>query len=76
MTRISMLGEDDEAMLQLSDTENEMDYDSGHVNFIESSTHRYLPTRDGTFSQMEDGVRSSSPRQSEYTYEAKFFAPK
>ena len=71
-----MLGEDDEAMLRLSDTENEADYDSGHVNFIESDSHRYLPTRDGTFSEMEDGVRSSSPRQSEYIYEARSLVPK
>ena len=69
-----MLGEDDEAMLQLS--ENEPDYESGHINIIESNNHRHLPTRDGTLSEMADGVQSPSLRQPEYIYEAKSLVPK
>ena len=69
-----MLGEDDEAMLQLS--ENEMDYESDHVNILESNRHRYLPTRDGTHSEIEDGVQSPGLRQPEYIYEAKSLVPK
>ena len=71
-----MLGEDDVPMLRLSETENKMEYESDHINIIESNRHRHLPIRDGEFSRIEDGVQSPSLRQPEYIYEAKSLVPK